>query len=73
MFNTSNLYLCTTKLNRMKKSVALLMRCKSISTGAEYLTPDSEIDTVKLIVRKRKFAGLAQEIGFSAPKSCRLL
>jgi hypothetical protein len=48
MFNTSNVNLCTRKLTRMKKSVALLIRCNSISTGAEYLTPDSKIDCEKM-------------------------
>jgi hypothetical protein len=43
MFNANSLNLCTRRLTRMKKSVAMLMRCKSISTGAEYLTPDSKI------------------------------
>ncbi len=40
---------------------------KSISTGAQYVTPDS-----KFIVKKSKCAGLAQEIGSSAPTSCSL-
>jgi hypothetical protein len=43
MFNAKSLNLCTRRLTRMKKSVALLVRCKSISSGAEYLTPDSKI------------------------------
>jgi hypothetical protein len=36
--------------------------CKSISTSAQYVTPDR-----KFIVKKLKCAGLAQEIGFPAP------
>jgi hypothetical protein len=48
MFNISNVNLCTRKLTRMKKSVALLMRCNTISTGAEYLTPDSKLDCEKM-------------------------
>ncbi len=39
----------------------------SISNGAQYVTPDS-----KLIAKTSKCAGLAQEIGFSAPNSCSL-
>jgi hypothetical protein len=35
-----------------------------MSKGARYVTPDSKI--------KSKFAGLVQEIGFSAPNSCSL-
>jgi hypothetical protein len=41
--------------------------CKSISTGAQYVTPDS-----KFIVKKSKCTSLAQEIGFSAPNLCSL-
>jgi hypothetical protein len=37
-----------------------------ISTGTQYVTAD----TVKLVVKKLKCAGLAQEIGFFAPNSC---
>jgi len=39
---------------------------KSISSSAEYVTPDSKI------LKKSKCAGLSQEIGFSAPNSCSL-
>jgi hypothetical protein len=38
---------------------------KSISTGAQYVTPDSKIYC-------EKGSGLAQEIGFSAPNSSSL-
>jgi hypothetical protein len=38
--------------------------CESISTGAQYVTPDR-----KIIVKKSKCAGLAQKIGFSALNS----
>ncbi len=38
---------------------------KSISNGAQYVTPDS-----KVFVKKSKCASLAQEIGFSAPNLC---
>jgi hypothetical protein len=37
----------------------------SISTGAQYVTPDSKIIA-------KECAGLAQEIDFSAPNSCSL-
>jgi hypothetical protein len=40
---------------------------ESISTGAQYVTPDR-----KIIVKKPKCAGLAQEIGFSALNSSSL-
>jgi hypothetical protein len=40
---------------------------KSISTGAQYVTPNS-----KIYCEKVKTAGLAQEIGFSAPNLCSL-
>jgi hypothetical protein len=40
---------------------------KSISTGAEYVTPDSKIYHVKFI-----HLGLSQEIVFSAPNLCSL-
>jgi hypothetical protein len=48
MFKANSLNLCTRRLTRMKKSVALWMRCKSISTRAEYLTPDSKIYSEKV-------------------------
>jgi hypothetical protein len=41
--------------------------CKSISTGVQYVTPDS-----KFVVKKSRCASLAQEIGFSAPNLCSL-
>jgi hypothetical protein len=40
---------------------------KSISNGAQYVTPDS-----KIYNKMSKCAGLAQEIGFSAPNPCSL-
>jgi len=43
-----------------------LWKLKSISNGAQYVTP------VKFSAEKSKCACLAQEIGFSAPNSCRL-
>jgi hypothetical protein len=44
-----------------------MMVPKSISTGAQYVTPDT-----KFIVTKSKCASLAQEIGFSASNLCTL-
>jgi hypothetical protein len=44
------------------------MKYKSISTGALSMW----LQTVKFIAKKSKFAGLAHEIGFSAPSSCSL-
>jgi hypothetical protein len=40
---------------------------QSISSSAQYVTPDS-----KIYCEKSKCAGLAQEIGFFAPNSCSL-
>jgi len=40
---------------------------KSISNGAQYVTPDTKIYCIK-----SKCAGLSQEIGFSATNSCSL-
>jgi hypothetical protein len=60
---------------------------KSISTGAQYVTPDSKIycEKVKMCrfssgyrffftkyVKKSESAASAQEIGFSSPNSCSL-
>jgi hypothetical protein len=43
------------------------IQLKSISTGTQYVTPDSIF-----FVKNSKCAGLAQEIGLSAPNSCSL-
>jgi hypothetical protein len=40
---------------------------KSISTGTQYVTPES-----KICFKNSQNAGLAQEIGFSAPNLCSL-
>jgi hypothetical protein len=42
--------------------------CESISTRAQYVTPDR-----KKILKKSKCAGLAHEVDFSALNSCSLL
>jgi hypothetical protein len=55
------------ELGDYKRAKRITQHFKSISTGAQYVTPDS-----KFIVKKSKCAGLAQEIGSSAPTSCSL-
>jgi hypothetical protein len=49
----------------MEAWAAAVIQPKSISTGAEYVTPDSIIYCERV-----KCAGIAQQIGFSALNSC---
>ncbi len=51
--------------NNAKQGQWVIMLGKSISTGAQYVTPDSKIYC-------EKGAGLAQKIGFPAPNSSSL-
>ncbi len=53
---------------QMNTSVGHITHVKSISTGAQYVTPDS-----KFIAKMSKCASLAQENDFSAPNSFSLL